>query len=221
MSNPAVFSYDPNDILTRITSDLQTKDVTIKSGEGALSRGQVVAREKSSGKHIKYATPVTSEDITLTTNPANPNGVTEVKACMASIPAIPGSVIAEVTVQGVTATLHDNTDGLLYDISGNQAADGKIDYSSGNMHVNTTGAMVTTDTLKLASYQHFNKTVPMDIHDVGVLVNDVDATDEDKPGCVYTKANLDPAKLTPAIDNTDVEQEMYFRKHGLNLETRY
>lgn len=145
--------------------------VTVKSGEGALSRGTVLAKDASSGKYVALDVEGTVTGELIGTG----NGTaTDFSATLANSPVIARTVT--ITAGSVTAT--DNGHGKL----NGTGVSGTINYDNGAVTLKYSTAPAS-GTQILAAYTHGNVA---DTHlPICILAEDVDATSTDKTGQAY------------------------------------
>ncbi len=195
----------------------ETKAITIAAGEASvgLSAGQVLAKDKTTGKYkvLKTAVAKTAESLTL--NPTNPNGVKFISTAMASGPIIPGTVVVTGTVSGAMVTMSDNGHGIL--LENLNKAMGVIDYGTKQIGINTVAAMVSSDSFT-AAYDHFNMSGNIDLEKLAVLPIDIDATDSEQVVRGVSKGIVNVDALTPDIDIDDVDIIEVFNRVGLKLK---
>lgn len=155
------------------------KEETIKSGEGALVRGQVLARDEGTDKLVKLVkeTAVLAEAAVV-----DAGGSLKVFHVFLTNPqVVPGTVTVHATVGAAAKTATDtNGDGKLSGDSGN--IKGFVDYASGYAYLSFATAPDDNTDITV-DYSHGNssrKHLP-----VALLVEDVDATSADKEAQVY------------------------------------
>jgi hypothetical protein len=195
----------------------ESKAITIAAGEASagLSKGQVLAKDKTTGKYkvLKTAVAKTAESLTL--NPTNPNGVKFVSTAMASGPIIPGTVVVTGEVSGVPVTMSDNGRGIL--LENLNKAMGFIDYGTKQVGINTVAAMVSSDSFT-AAYDHFNMSGNIDLEKLAVLPIDIDATVSEQAARGVSKGIVNVDALTPDIDIDDADIVEVFDRAGLRLK---
>lgn len=192
------------------------KGVKVKAGSGLVKRGQLLARERSSNKYKPLKTAVQVTNATLTTEPSTLTSKVFCTASLASVPAIPGTVVLHGTVSASPVTISDNAEGGLIEDSGK--AIGSVDYCTGKLGVFTTASMASTDTFS-GSYKHFGNAGNLDPSDIVVNYSkEFTAGDDDVDINALSRGNINVNKLTPAIDRTDLNLQKLFSKSGLRLE---
>ncbi len=186
----------------------KTESVTVKSGEGAVSRGQLLIQEVIGGKWVKYTSPtaVASEAV------GSGNGTAKTfSATLANKNIAPGTVSVTAPIGGSNVTLYDDGEGSLKDASGNHV--GTINYVTGDLSLTFGTAPDTGSNNITAAYSHFGSKYVGARPRLAVLADDVDATSADKAAGAFVTGEFNAKQLTP-----DVSSDTWIQSYGPKIQ---
>ncbi len=176
------------------TFPVVTEDVVVASGQGSISKYQVLIYDIPAGKWKKYTSPtnVASENI------GSGDGTTKTFSnTLSNLNVAPGTVTVTATIGGSGVTLYDDGEGNLKDSSGSHT--GTVNYVTGAISVSF-GTAPDNGTNIVASYKYlavFAGARPK----IAVAAEDADATSQDVTIAAFTTGDFMEDELSPSLSS--------------------